>query len=353
MFEAFGRMMSSALEREGVFKTEFQMRRRDGRVFPTEHSVTEVTDDSGRRMSIVSVIRDISERKKAEDELKKYMGKLEQSNRDLEDFAYVASHDLQEPLRKIQAFGDRLKAKYGAFLGDEGINFIDRMQNASRRMQDLIKSILKYSRVATRGEPFIPVNLNEVVRDVVADLEARIEQTGGKVEVDTLPVIDADPSQMRQLFQNLIGNALKYIRAAEQPSIRIYAQKGDQECRVFVEDNGIGFDEKHLERIFRPFQRLHGRNEYEGTGMGLAIVKKIVSRHDGEVTARSAPGKGSTFIVTLPIHQSEGEMSMGRRKTGVETGRASPHRFNSSYSGLTTNSQHSRNVRSSVFPRSR
>lgn len=309
MYRVFGEKMYSALDAMGVFRTEFQMRRKDGSIFPSEHSVTEVREESGGRLYLVSVVRDITERKEAEAELKRHMKKLEDSNRDLEDFAYVASHDLQEPLRKVQAFGDRLKAKYGASLGPEGEGYIDRMQNASRRMTDLIRSLLEYSRVTTRGKPFTKVDLSEIVRDVLLDLEARIEQTGGEVLVEKLPVIEADPYQMRQLFQNLIGNALKYVRSGSTPRVKIYAQQLEGVCRIFVQDNGIGFDEGYLERIFRPFQRLHGKGaEYEGTGMGLAIVKKIAGRHEGSVTAKSTPGKGSTFIVTLPIKQPQDDL---------------------------------------------
>lgn len=258
-----------------------------------------------------------AELRKSEEELKIYMKKLELSNRELQDFAFVASHDLQEPLRKIQAFGDRLRTKWGKTLGDEGSDYLERMLKAGNRMQNLIQALLSYSRIATRAKAFSRVDLNQVVHDVVADLEARIEQTGGNIEVADLLTIEADPHQMHQLFLNLIGNALKFSRE-EKPLIRIYGQhikgpgrtrrsgKGSR-YRIFVEDNGIGFEEKYLDRIFVPFQRLHGRDVYEGTGMGLAICRKIVERHGGNLSARSTPGKGSTFIFTLPISQPKGE----------------------------------------------
>lgn len=295
--------------------------------------------------------RDITERKQTEEELKTFAKKLEQSNRELQDFASVASHDLQEPLRKVQAFGDRLKAKCGGALGEEGSDYLERMQNAARRMQTLINDLLTFSRVTTRAQPFIAVNLAQVVQEVLSDLEVRIEQESGQIEVGNLLIIDADPTQMRQLLQNLIGNALKFHQTDAPPVIKIWSRfprqeskmphsrlrvpacvgwAGDSplsssapssgsldrttylgelqnaECQIVVEDNGIGFDEKYLDRIFTVFQRLHGRTEYEGSGVGLAVCRKIAERHGGSITAKSTPGQGTTFIVTLPIKQPQG-----------------------------------------------
>ena len=256
------------------------------------------------------------ERQRAEARLQTYTVQLEQSNRDLQEFANVASHDLQEPLRKIQAFGDRLRARYAERLDDDGQDYLERMQSATRRMQTLINDLLTYSRVTTRAQPFTPVSLTDVVGEVISDLEVRLAETGGRVEIDTLPTIEADYSQMRQLLQNLIGNALKYHRPDCPPVVKVYADSPaaadphtggnnstGERYRIVVEDNGIGFDEKYLERILQPFQRLHGRGQYEGTGMGLAICRKIVERHSGIVQAKSMPGQGATFIVTLPVKQ--------------------------------------------------
>jgi PAS domain S-box-containing protein len=271
------------------------------------------------------VARDITERKRAEEALRRAHDELEErvrertadllrANAELQDFAYVASHDLQEPLRKIQAFGDRLRAKCGAALTDQGRDYLSRMQQAAARMQTLINDLLSFSRVTTKAQPFSPVNLAEVAREVVSDLEARIEQTGGRVEAGELPEVEADATQMRQLLQNLIGNALKFHRDGEPPRVRVTARLtnghagGPALCLLAVEDNGIGFEEKYLDRIFTPFQRLHGRGEYEGTGIGLAICRKIVERHGGQITARSAPGAGTTFVVTLPARQPKGGM---------------------------------------------
>ncbi len=243
---------------------------------------------------------------------------LARSNAELQEFAYVASHDLQEPLRKIQTFGDRLKTKYGEVLSDQGRDYLERMQNAAERMQALIDDLLTLSRVTTRAQPFIPINLTQVVQEVLSDLEVRIQKTGGQIEVGELPVVEVDPMQIRQLLQNLLSNALKFHRDDQPPVIKIYSQLlPEQEqrptvginsvltCQLFIEDNGIGFEEKYLDRIFNAFQRLHGRSEYEGTGMGLAICRKIVERHEGGITAKSLPGHGSTFIVTLPLQQRQ------------------------------------------------
>jgi signal transduction histidine kinase len=242
----------------------------------------------------------------SEKERESYVKKLAQSNRELEEFAFVASHDLQEPLRKIQTFGDRLKDKYGDGLGEGGRDYLERMQNASIRMQALIQGLLTYSRVTSRPEPFSSVSLTSLVQEVVSDLTVRIEQTGGRVEAGELPMIEASPYQIRQLFQNLLSNALKF-RREEQPLIRVYGNRvnnpTEQWVKIMVEDNGIGFDEKYLDRIFQPFQRLHGRSHYEGTGIGLAICRKIVEHHYGTITAKSTPGRGTTFIITLPVRQ--------------------------------------------------
>ncbi|KAB8335778.1 PAS domain S-box protein [Scytonema tolypothrichoides VB-61278] len=232
---------------------------------------------------------------------------LTRSNEELQQFAFIASHDLQEPLRKIKTFGERLKASYGDVLTEQGLDYLERMQNATRRMQALIEDLLTLSRVTTRGQPFVPVDLTRVTREVLSDLEVRIQQTEAYVEVGELPIIHADPLQMRQLLQNLIGNALKFHRKDEPPIVKIYSQTLNRQdaaqlCHVIVEDNGIGFDEKYLDRIFNVFQRLHGRSEYEGTGIGLAICRKIVERHNGSISAQSRPGQGSKFFIILPMH---------------------------------------------------
>ena len=209
-------------------------------------------------------------------------------------------------MRKIVVFGERLKANCDDGLGEESRDYLDRMQKAASRMQTLINDLLAFSRVTSKARPFAPVNLDKVAHEVVSDLEARIEQANGRVEIGALPTIDAEELQMRQVLQNLIGNALKFRRPEVSPVVTVAARKfsddfGRELCELAVRDNGIGFEEKYLDRIFNVFQRLHTRAEFEGNGMGLAIVKKIALYHGGDVTAKSQPDCGTTFILTLPI----------------------------------------------------
>jgi signal transduction histidine kinase len=226
---------------------------------------------------------------------------LQRSNQALQDFAAIASHDLQEPLRKVNTFASMLKQKYCDSLGEPGTGYLERVLDANQRMQSLLTALLEYSRISTKADPFVEVELTKVIHEVLSDLEVRIQGTGGEVHVGELPVIQADPTQMRQLFQNLIGNGLKFHREEEKPLVSILSSTSKRTFQIVVEDNGIGFEEQYLEKIFAPFQRLHGKNsQYEGTGMGLAICKKIVERHGGSITARSEPGKGSKFLITLP-----------------------------------------------------
>lgn len=259
------------------------------------------------------------ERTQAQEDLKLYAIKLQQSNRELQEFAYVASHDLQEPLNKIRAFGDRLQSVAGDLLSDHARDYLQRMQNAATRMQTLITDLLTLTRVASASRPFVPVDLGNVAREVVSDLEVRIEKTGGRVEIENLPVIKADPTQMRQLLQNLIGNALKFHHPEKPPLVKVYCVRFKERrssrsspmgeiCQILVHDNGIGFEEKDADRIFGVFQRLHGRGEYEGSGIGLAVCRKIAERHGGSITAKSKSGEGSTFVVTLPIEHEEADV---------------------------------------------
>ena len=238
-------------------------------------------------------------------ELKLTQQRLERSNQELESFAYVASHDLQEPLRKIHTFGERLKATSADTLGPEGRDYVERMQKAASRMRGLIDDLLAFARVSSKARPFTPVNLGTVAREVLGDLETLVEQTGASVTLGELPVLEADPLQMRQLLQNLLANALKFRREGVPPllSVRATVHPRAQRCELEVEDNGIGFDQKYAERIFSVFQRLHGRDQYEGTGIGLAICRKIADRHGGVITARGTPGVGSIFHVSLPLKQ--------------------------------------------------
>lgn len=285
--------------------------RGDGTWFPVEFVKTRI-DENGKVIGSVLVFKDITERKRTEETLARKAAELARSNAELEQFAFVASHDLQEPLRKIQAFGDRLKTKCEGAASPEVRDYLERMQSAAARMRTLINDLLAFSRVIRSSEPLVAVDLNQVTREVLSDLEVRIEKTGAKVELGVLPTIDADPMQMRQLMLNLISNALKFQPAGNAPMIRIAARStstgaGEPLCEIAVQDNGIGFDEKYLDKMFAVFQRLHGRGEYEGTGVGLAVCRRIIDRHHGSIVAHSKPGEGATFTVTLPVHQPEPE----------------------------------------------
>ena len=292
--------------------------RKDGSVIHCEWYNSSLLDDSGKLRSILSLVLDVTERKEMEDslrksrdelelrveertaELKTYMAKLEDSNQALQDFASIASHDLQEPLRKVASFGDMLKRQCGASLDEKGNGYLDRILDANQRMQTLLAALLEYSRLSTKSEPFVEVKLSRIVQEVLSDLEVRIAETGGEVHVGDLPIIQAEPTQMRQLFQNLIGNALKFCKEGEKSVVEVRSTVSNGKLQIEVQDNGIGFEEQYLDRIFAPFQRLHGKtSQYQGTGMGLAICKKIVERHGGSLTAKSVPGKGATFIIKL------------------------------------------------------
>lgn len=247
------------------------------------------------------IVVNISDRKQMERQLHGINQDLARSNRELESFAYVASHDLQEPLRKIQTFGDRLQMKYDDALDDRGRDYLRRMRNASERMQTLIRDLLRFSRITTKNQPYEIVDLNSVVDGVLSDLETVIVELDGQIHIGSLPQIYANALQMRQLFQNLIGNALKFHQPDCAPKIEVYQASSDTDhsVSIAIADNGIGFDEKYISQIFQPFQRLHGRLDYPGTGMGLAICRKIVEYHDGAITVSSVPQRGTTMTVTL------------------------------------------------------
>ena len=273
----------------------------------------------------IQLEQEIHERKTAQEEISKLnrdlelrvhqrTAQLESSNKELESFAYIASHDLQEPLRKVQAFSDRLKTKYAAVLDERGIDYLTRMESAGCRMQAMVNDLLTFSRVKTRGEDFVTVDLCDIVKDVIVDLEVRINETNASIDIGELPSIEADPSQMHQLFLNLISNALKFHAENVSPSVRILsnenvtlASDASTFCEITVQDNGIGFEEQYLDRIFKPFQRLHGKDKYKGTGIGLSICLRIIERHCGRITAQSKVGQGSKFIIILPMQQNKEE----------------------------------------------
>lgn len=239
-----------------------------------------------------------------EENRRKYILELEKNNATLQDFAYASSHDLQEPLRKIQAFGERLKIKELDQLSEEGKDYLNRMLGATARMQKLIDGLLSFTRITSKTITFEQIDLNQLTKEVLSDLEISIEKAQAEITFDKLPIIEADPTQLRQLFQNLISNSIKFRKENEKPAIHIYTETiNNKYIKLSFKDNGIGFDEKYAGKIFSIFQRLEGQ-KYEGSGIGLAICRKIAIRHGGDITTRSTPGAGSTFIVKLPLKQS-------------------------------------------------
>ena len=305
--------ISRVMRGELIQNQVLHARRQDtGLEFDASYNGCPIYDGADNMVLGFITIREITEQRKAEEALRKSHDELElrvqertaelvRSNQALQEFASIASHDLQEPLRKVQSFGNMLRQKSQAVLGEAENDYLNRMLDATRRMQVLLKSLLEYSRVTSQQEPFQEVDLCDIVRDVLSDLEVRIRNSGGEVKVGKLPAVAADSAQMRQLFQNLISNALKFHKEGEKPVVTVNCTVKDGACEIVVEDNGIGFDQEFADKIFAPFQRLHGRNsQYEGTGMGLAICKKIVERHGWNITAKSITGEGSTFIITFP-----------------------------------------------------
>ncbi len=278
-----------------------------GRVLFTRFNITALSKKKRQVSGAFALVTDITELIEMKNSLTRYTIELERSNQELQDFANVASHDLQEPLRKVVAFGDRVRDSLSGSASSKTLDYLDRMEKSARRMQQLIEDILMFSRVTTMARPFQKVDLNVTILDVTYDLEERISESGAQISTGELPTIDADRLQMHQLFLNLISNSLKYVKTGEPPQISITSHLTDSRfVEISVKDNGIGFQEKYLDRIFKPFQRLHMRSEYEGTGMGLAICQKIVRRHSGSIMAQSSLGSGATFIVTLPLRETEG-----------------------------------------------
>jgi signal transduction histidine kinase len=258
-------------------------------------------------VKILSAIQRILEKEIiSEKTLKRTHAELERSNQDLNDFASIASHDLKEPLRKVITFSDRLLETNSHTLDEKGKNYLNRMQKSVTRMATFIDDLLRYSQVSQKVHAFEPTDMGKVMKNVLSNLEARINQTNGQVKIDSLPIIHADEFQMHQLFQNLVSNAFKFHKEGETPIVHVKCrslQNGFLE--IMVEDNGIGFKEQYLDRIFKPFERLNGASAYEGSGMGLAICRKIVNKHGGRLTAKSALQVGTTFIVTLPEKQQK------------------------------------------------
>jgi len=261
-------------------------------------------DGGGTVVRWFGTCTDIDDKKRHAETLERLVAErtaeLVRSNKELEEFAFAASHDLQEPLRKIQTYGARLKEKARDRLDDDNRDRLDRMMASAGRMGRLIDDLLAYSRVTTRAKAFAAVDLNATLAEALDDLAARVELSGGTIDAGPLPTVTGDAGQLRQVFQNLVGNALKFTRPGVPPAVRVSAEPTAAGWVITVADNGIGFEDRYAGRIFQVFQRLHGRGEYEGTGVGLAVCKKIVDRHGGTITAHGRPGEGATFVVTLP-----------------------------------------------------
>jgi light-regulated signal transduction histidine kinase (bacteriophytochrome) len=273
--------------------------RKDGSRFIADVIITAIRDGSGKLQGFSKITRDITERKQSEEQLQSTLVELERSNKELEQFAYVASHDLQEPLRMVSSYTQLLAQKYEDQLDDKAKKFIGYAVDGAVRMQTLINDLLAYSRVSTQGKTLKTIDSHAALGAALRNLATTIEDNRAIVVNDDLPIVRADATQLSQLFQNLIGNAIKFQRA-DLPRIQISVCDLGSEWRFSVKDNGIGIEAKYAEKVFVIFQRLHTRQEYPGTGIGLAICKRIVERHGGRIWFESEPGTGSTFYFTLP-----------------------------------------------------
>jgi PAS domain S-box-containing protein len=289
-----------SLAETGSWRGEFIQARRNGEELRVEASITTLKNEKGAAIGFISVMRDITERKRVEEERERWTAELARSNAELEQFAYVASHDLKEPLRMVSSFAQLLEKRYKGRLGKDADEFIAYIVEGTTRMLAIINDLLAYSRVGTRGKPFEPTDFESVFNQAMINLKVAIEQSGAVVTHDILPTVTADTSQMIQLLQNLISNAIKF-RGKELPRVHIHAEKKGNEWVFSVQDNGIGIAPEFFGRLFQIFQRGHPASEYAGTGIGLATCKKIVERHGGKIWAESVEGKGSTFYFTIPM----------------------------------------------------
>ena len=295
------RVLAGEIESARLEKRYF---RKDGRLIWVAIAIAMERDAEGRPLYAISVLDDVTERKNAEAALREAHQELKRSNSELEQFAYVASHDLQEPLRMVSSYTQLLVRRYRDKLDADAQEFMGYIVDGAARMKQLIEDLLTYSRAGTKGTEFRPVEVEKSVRRALGNLKAAIDESGAAVRCDSLPTLPADEVQLAQVFQNLIGNALKF-RSESAPRIHVTAQDCGEVYEIAVRDNGIGIEPQYFERIFMVFQRLHNKGEYPGTGIGLAIVKKVVERHGGQVRVQSKLGEGSAFIFTLRKHLKE------------------------------------------------
>jgi len=294
-------LLDAVARGEVVAQYEVERVRKDGSRVPISATISPIRDRAGVITGASVVARDITARKQAEAALERSRAELERSNAELQQFAYVASHDLQEPLRTITSYLQLLQRRYRGALGEDADTFIGFAVDGARRMSALIKAVLAYSHVGTHGAAFAPVDSQALVAGVVATLHDRIEETGARVTCGDLPPVWGDATQLGQLVQNLIGNALKFRRRGAPPEVTVTATRVGGDWVLAVRDNGIGLPPDQRERVFGMFQRLHTREEYEGTGIGLSVCQKIVERHGGRIWVVSESGQGATFFVALPI----------------------------------------------------
>ena len=291
--------LARALQKSAGQRTEATGRRNDGSVFPMEISITRI-DRSGQPLYI-GLVRDITQRKRFETELQVQRTELEVMNRELEDFAFLSSHDLQEPLRKIRSFAQLLRQRIGATLEERSVSYLDYIEEAGGRLQALIRDLLEYSRTSRGPLTLEAVDLKQLTVAVVNDLSSAIAEARAQVEIGDMPVVQADATQLRLLLQNLLSNALKF-RGTRTPAISVWAEADGSTCWLSVRDNGIGIDPKYHAAIFQSLRRLHTREQYLGTGLGLAICTRVAERHGGHLRVASAPDRGSVFTLTLPMH---------------------------------------------------
>ncbi|MNK00089.1 Phytochrome-like protein cph1 [compost metagenome] len=308
------RIFAEARQNRTSFKANYRIVRPNGEIRYVSTTAKFKEDEIGQGYSYLGNTQDVTQLKETQRKLEEKINELNISNKDLEQFAYVASHDLQEPLRKIRAFGDRLKTKFNEEINEEGQDYIERMQNAAERMQILIDDLLAFSKVTREAKEFHPVDLNQLFTKVLHDLDYTIENANAKINLSVHENVDGISSQLAQVFQNIISNSLKFIKPDTQPLIDISSEivlgstlptaaalPQALYCTIKITDNGIGFDESYAGKIFDLFQRLHSRTEYKGTGIGLAICKKIVENHSGFIFAKSREGEGASFFIVLPL----------------------------------------------------
>ncbi|MGZ5521339.1 MAG: sensor histidine kinase, partial [Halobacteriota archaeon] len=290
-------------EKKETVRTDSQLLRKNGERVDIETNISLIEDASGQPAAFIIVARDVTERKQMEHQLDSILADLQRSNAELEQFAYVTSHDLQEPLRMITSYIQLIEEDYKGKIDADADQYIAFAVEGAKRMHTLINDLLAYSRVGTRGEPFLPTSMSSALSAAIANLDVAIEENHAVITHDELPTVLGDEAQLIQLFQNLLGNAIKF-RSEGTPMIHVGVEETNDDWVFSVRDNGIGMDMKHAERIFVVFQRLHAREEYAGTGIGLAVVKKMVERHGGHIWVESEPANGSTFYFTLPKEDS-------------------------------------------------